>query len=571
MKRMLDYFKPYYGRMAIGLSIKFIGTIMDLFLPWILAHMIDDIVPQNDVRLIIFWGVMMLLCAAAALITNIVANRMASLVARNTTEQIRHDLYKRTMYMSARTTDEFTIPSLISRLTSDTYNMHQMTGMIQRLGVRAPILLIGGICFTLMLDPALAVVMIAVLPLLAAVLISVSKRGVTLYTKQQQATDELVRTVRENFSGIRVIKALSKTAYEKERFSGVNEDLVNKEKKAGITMAVTSPAMNLLLNFSLTIVILIGAYRVNAGYSQPGTIIAFTSYFTIILNSMMMISRMFTILSKGTASARRIADALNSTDDLLLEAHEKTDMDAHINFEDVSFSYSGATANLHNISFSLKRGQSLGIIGKTGSGKSTLISLLLRFYDPDSGVIRINGHDIRSIPDEVIRSMYGVVFQNGFLMAGTIAENIDFGRDIGFDDIQAAAVTAQAMEFISALDDGFSHPLVTKGANFSGGQKQRIQIARALAGKPEVLILDDSSSALDYKTDAALRNAIGNELSGVTTIIVAQRVSSISASDLIMVLDGGSIIGLGTHDELIATCQTYREIDEIQRGEALIK
>lgn len=570
LKTYFTYISPYKKAIALGLTIKFFGTIMDLCLPWILSYMIDDVVPLKNIRLIVFWGVMMLLCAIAAVTTNIIANRMASKVARDSTERIRYDLFLKSLSLSARKTDEFSIPSLVSRLTTDTYNVHHMTGMMQRLGVRAPILLLGSVCITLIMEPVLALIMVAALPLVAAILIIVSKKGIPLYTMQQQATDELVRTVRENYSGIRVIKALSRTEYEKSRFDTTNDQLVQREKKAGITMAAMSPAMNIVLYGALTFIVLAGAVRVQLGLSQVGKIVAFTSYFTIISNSLMMINRMFTNFSKGCASARRICQVLDCSDEMTLASPDIRATENHIEFENVSFSYDGQLPAVTDISFGLKKGQTLGIIGKTGCGKSTLMSLLMRFYDPDSGIIRINGQSVNSIDHQTLSSMFGVVFQNDFLMSGPISENIAFGRDISTEDIENAAVSARAMEFISGLEEGFVAQLTAKGSNFSGGQKQRMLIARALAGTPEILILDDSSSALDYKTDAELRREIAAHRGQMTTIIIAQRVSSISSADLILVMDEGRVIGSGTHSQLLDSCATYAEINEIQMGEALV-
>ena len=566
MKRIFPYLRPYLPRISLGLAIKFTGTIMDLLLPWILSYMIDDVVPLKEVPRIVFWGGAMVACAAVALITNIVANRMASWVAQHTTEALRHDLFSKISHLSCGQIDSFSIPSLESRLTSDTYTVHQMIGMMQRLGVRAPILLIGGIFITLMLEPVLALILIAVLPLIALVIYGVSKKGIPLYTKLQQGVDAMVRTVRENVTGIRVIKALSKTDYEKERFSSVNSEVVRREKTAGITMALTNPLMNLFLNVGLTVVIIVGAFRVDSGLTQPGKILAFLTYFTIILNAMLSITRMFVMLSKGTASAERIREVLDTPEDLALLPSDDMDGAYHIIFDRVTFSYQKKEANLRDISFRLKRGERLGIIGATGCGKSTIVSLLMRLYDADAGEIRIGGQRVEAIPPEVLHTKFGVVFQNDILFADTIAENIDFGRGLSREQIEKAAACAQAMEFIQSLPDGFEHRLTAKGTNLSGGQKQRLLIARALAGDPEILILDDSSSALDYKTDSLLRQALAREYPGVTTIVIAQRVSSILHADHILVLEEGRELGYGTHPELMESCELYREISRSQMG-----
>lgn len=566
MRKILSYLKPYRTKMAVGLFIKFLGTIMDLLLPYILAYTIDDIVPLRDTGLVLLWGAAMIFCSVVALVANILANRMASRVARDTTKAIRHDLFAKISYLSCRQVDEFTIPSLESRLTSDTYNIHKLVGMMQRLGVRAPILLLGGILVTLTLEPTLSLILILILPFISLLVYFVSKKSIPLYTKMQLAVDSMVRTVRENITGIRVIKALSKTDYEKKRFSKVNAEVVKREKKAGVTMALTNPMMNVFLNLGLTLVIIVGAFRANAGLTQPGKIIAFLTYFTIILNAMLMITRMFILYSKGSASAERICQVLDMPEDLKLIPANHLDNGYHIAFEHVSFAYHKGKDNISDISFALKQGETLGIIGATGSGKSTLIRLLLRLYDVDAGTIRISGDDIRGIPPHELHTKFGVVFQNDVLFADTIAANIDFGRRLSAQQIEAAADSAQAKEFIDQLPDGYSHLLTTKSSNLSGGQKQRILVSRALAAHPEILILDDSSSALDYKTDSLLRKALGQKFMDTTTIIIAQRISSILHADHILVLEDGKALGYGTHAQLLQNCESYREISQLQLG-----
>jgi len=571
MKKILTYLKPYLPKMILGLIIKFSGTIMDLLLPWILAYTIDDIIPQKDVRLILIWGVVMIFCSIVALVTNIMANRMASRVAKDTTEAVRHDLFEKISYLSSKQVDEFTIPSLESRLTSDTYNIHQMIGMMQRLGVRAPILLLGGIIVTLSLEPVLSLVLILVLPFIGLLVYLVSKKGIPLYTSLQQSVDFLVRTVRENITGIRVIKALSKTNYEKHRLSDVNAEVVKRDKKAGVTMALTNPMMNLFLNIGLTLVIIVGAYRVNEGLTPPGKIIAFLTYFTIILNAMLSITRMFVMYSKGSASADRICQVLDTPEDLKIESKNHVENGYHIEFNHVCFSYNKGNYNIEDISFNLKQGETLGIIGPTGSGKSTLIRLLLRLYDLDSGNIRIHGDDVRSISQEELHTKFGIVFQNDVLFADSIAVNIDFGRGLSREQIEAASDFAQAKEFINSFSDGYEHMVTAKGSNLSGGQKQRILIARALAAHPEILILDDSSSALDYKTDSLLRKALKLNFKNTTTIIVAQRISSILHADHILVLEDGKALGYGTHEQLMQSCESYKEINIVQMGGGVIE
>lgn len=574
MKKYLKYISPYMGAMGIGLAIKFTGTIFDLLIPYILEYIIDDVAKTKNVKLICVWGGVMVLCSIFAVLGNVIANRMASRVASRTTQHLRHDLFVKTLYLSCTETDKFTIPSLESRLTSDTYNVHQFTGMMQRMGVRAPILLIGGLILTSLMDPVLTLVLLATLPFLAVSVFFISKKSIPLYTKLQNATDDMVRTVRENIQGIRVIKALSKTDYEKRRFDEVNRNLMRREQTAGVIVSTTNPIMNFFLYVGLTVVIVVGAYRVNAGLSETGKILAFISYFTHILNAMLSVTRIFVMYSKFAASMQRISEVLDSETKLeRLDPVGDDEIDPKapfIEFDNVTFSYNGKRDNLKNISFKLERGQSLGIIGATGSGKSTIIALLMRFYDPQGGEIRINGRDIRTLDPDELHSMFGVALQSDFLFADSISENVRFGRDVTDEHLTEALVASQAQTFVSQKDGGEDFMLDIKGANLSGGQKQRLLIARALAAHPDILILDDSSSALDYRTDANLRGAIKDGYETSSKIIVAQRVSSIMSSDIIMVMDSGRAIAVGTHDELTENCEVYREISSSQMGGAIL-
>lgn len=570
MKRILSYLKPYVGRMTLGFLIKFGGTIMDLFLPWILAYIIDNIVPTKNRGHIFLWGGVMIVCAVLAVLGNIAANRMASGVARDTTRRVRHDLFSKISYLSCNQVDRLSIPSLVSRMTTDTYNIHGMIGMMQRLGVRAPILLIGGIIITLTLDPVLTLVLVLLLPVLAVVVICVSKKGIPLYTKHQQSVDSLVRKVRENITGVRVIKALSRSDYEREAFAGINREVVRREKKAAMIMAITSPTMNFVLNLGWVAIIIVGAYRVNLGLCQVGTIVAFLTYFTIILNSLMMITRLFMMYSKAYASAMRIDEVMREDEDMKVLKNkyprEEKETDYHIRFKNVSFSYNGVKNNLTDFSVDIKRGESLGIIGATGAGKSTVIRLLMRLYDITEGEILINGINIKEIDKGILRRMFGVVFQNDTLFEDTVYENISLGRNIPLEKVDRAASYANIKEHIDRMEKGYDSGVAIRGANLSGGQKQRILIARALAGDPKILILDDSSSALDYKTDAQVRHAINENYENTTSIVVAQRVSAVKNLNQIIVLDNGCIIGKGTHDELMESCEIYREIADSQMG-----
>ena len=554
--------------MALTMLIKLSAAWLELMIPDLMETILDVLVPVGDTQRIFIYGGWMALCALGCLCFNILANRMSAVSSGKITLAIRHDLFRQLQNLSARQMDALTVPSAESRLTSDTYNINQLLARLQRIGIRAPILLIGGIFMMVRMDATLALVLIALLPIIGVVVYFVTKHSLPLYTRQQSVLDQVVRTVQENITGIRVIKALSKTEYEKERFHAVNEELTRVDRKAGTVTAITNPTASLTLNLGLTLVVVVGAFRVNNGQMQPGVIVAFLQYFTMILNAMLGVTRIFVMYSKGEASARRVANVLATPADLTVLPEEPPEDGApHIEFRNVTFSYTGIGENLSGLSFSLEHGQTLGILGATGSGKSTILNLLMRLYDPDSGQILIDGRDVRTYPPETLREKFGVVFQNDFIMEGTIADNLRFFRHIGDERLEAAAADAQA-EFIAQKDGGMNAPVQIRGNNLSGGQKQRLLIGRALAADPEILVLDDASSALDYRTDSLLRRALREHYRDTTTVLVAQRISSLRHADLILVLHDGKVIGAGNHAQLMNTCEEYRIIAETQMGDA---
>ena len=567
MGRLKQYLQPYWGYMILTMVIKLLGAVTELMIPDLMETILDEKVPAGDVGSIYLYGGGMLLCAALCLSFNIIANRMSAKSSGKITKAIRHDLFHRLEHLSARQMDALTVSSAESRLTSDTYNINQMLARIQRMGIRAPMLLLGGIFMMLRMDAVLSLVLIALLPIIALVVYFVTIKSLPLYTRQQSVLDSVVRTVQENITGIRVIKALSKTDYEKQRFHTVNGELTTVDQKAGTVSAITNPTASLVLNLGLTLVVLIGAYRVNDGQMKSGVIVAFLQYFTMILNAMLGVTRIFVMWSKGEASAKRVADVLETEEDMaLVPASAPEENPAHIEFKHVRFSYTGIGTNTVDLSFRLEKGQTLGILGPTGSGKSTILNLLMRLYDVDEGQILIDGRDIRSISFGELRQKFGVVFQNDFVMEGSIADNLRFFRELSDEDIAAAAMHAQA-DFIAEKEGGMAAEVQVRGNNLSGGQKQRLLIGRALAGKPEILILDDASSALDYRTDAALRRALREHYRDTTTVLVAQRISSLRHADLILMLQDGSVIGMGTHAQLMESCEEYAYLAQIQMGD----
>lgn len=579
---IFSYLKKYRKMVAAVMTIKLIGTLGELMLPYILEHMIDEVVPIKDMRQIFLWGAVMILLAVLVRQLNVKANRLSVRVSKECTYEIRRDLFWKSINLSGSQLDEFGLPSLNSRMTSDSYNLQSFIQSGQSLGVRAPIMLLGGIVITLTMDMGLASILCILAPIMIAAVVFISVKGIPLYDKVQQSVDDIVRIMRENITGIRVVKALSKEDYEIRRFAKANEKMTKKEIKAGVIMALPGPIMTFVLNVGLTIVVVVGAVRVNNGTTQLGVILAFLTYFNMILMGVMALNRVFMLMSKANASANRIAAVIHTKEELVplpAEQAAVTNREEYIIFEHVSFKYGkqekASAGNfdgeerqkcLENIDFSMKKGGSLGIIGATGCGKTTIINLLMRFYDADEGNIFIDGKDVRTYDKDELHRLFGVVFQNDVIFADSLKENISFGRKVTMQDIKKAAADAKAQEFIEGYEDTYEHRAVIHGTNLSGGQRQRVLIARALAAAPKILILDDSSSALDYKTDAALRKAIREHYADTTTIIVAQRISSIMSLDDIIVLEEGKIIGHGTHEELMKSCKMYQEIYQTQMG-----
>ena len=563
MGTVLGYLRPHGVRVACGVTVKFTAALLELVLPLLLEHIVDVSVPARDLTAIWFCGGIMAALAFGAAFCNITANRMAAWVSMEVTRKLRGDLYNRTQRLSCTQMDRFSTSSLVSRLTNDTYNVHQMFDKVQRGGIRAPMLVLGGLVLTFLLEPALAAVQLAVSLLTFLTIWQVTRRGIPHYAAAQEAGDTVVRIIRENASGVRVVKALACQGRERQRFGEASEAARRAEETAGCVMAAANPLTDLLLNTGLVLVVLAGALRVNAGQMPPGQIVAFLSYFTLIQTATLGIAKVFIRISKGAASARRIEEILLEPEDQLLRTSEAAS-GAELGMEGVSFSYLGVERDLADVSFTLRKGETLGILGPTGSGKSTLAALLMRLYDAGEGIVWVGGRDVSSVPGEERR--FGVVFQNEALLNDSVYENISFLRNIPREDVIAAAKTAQAWEFIERLPEGLDSRLDIRGANLSGGQRQRLLAARALAGRPSVLVLDSADSALDYATAAALRAAIRRDCPGVTLVVISERVASLRSADRILVLEEGRVTAQGTHEELLEHCARYRRIAELQRG-----
>jgi ATP-binding cassette subfamily B multidrug efflux pump len=579
MKLIARYLGKYRKLVALSIFIKLLGTVAELMLPYILEHIIDHVVPIDNLAQVLGWGLMMFAAAVICRQLNVLANRQAIENAHNISYDVRQALFVKTMNLSGGSFDLFGLPSIISRMTSDSYNVQSAVQQFQTLCVRAPMTLVGGVIVSMVMDFQLSLILLVMLPFLLLVILLVSAKGIPMYSKVQQRLDTLIRIMREDIAGIRVVKALSKTEYEKRRFAQANQTLADSDITAATLMALPGPFMQVCVNAGLALVVFFGAQRVNAGQIEPGVILAFLTYFNMIAMGVMGVSRIFMTMSRASASANRI-DAILHTETnqpVLNETQaQKPTGGGFIRFEGVSFCYGGDKADgageeqrekaLSDISFTIKKGESLGIIGPTGCGKSTIINLLMRFYDVDSGGIFLDGRDVRTYDRDDLRKRFGTVFQNDLVFHDTLRENIDFGRGLSDCAIRGAAKNAMAAEFIDEFPFGFGHEACIKGANLSGGQKQRLLIARALAASPEILVLDDSSSALDYKTDANMRGAIEQNYPDTTLILIAQRVSSVMGMDKILVMDNGKCVGYGNHEELLRDCPAYRETYEIQMG-----
>ena len=563
--------KKTWSFILLTMVIKFIGTFLELLIPYVLEYIIDVVAPTKSLKMVLVWGGVMIVLAILCRLFNKTANQRAVTSASKNIYRLRQDLFEKTIYLSSDVIDNITLPSLISRLTSDSYNILSFMQSSQTLGVRAPILLLGGFIVTFSMDRGMAMILAVMAPLIIAIVVFISRKGIPLYTTVQKKLDEVVRIMRENISGIRVIKALGKEKRESHHFEMADKDMEKSEIKAGFTMALPTSIVKVFMNIGLVLVVIIGAVRVSEGTMKPGVILAFLSYFQMIMMGVLTLNRFFLMMSKANASSMRIKDTMDSISSLSIieeESGNEKAKEGYIVFDDVSFSYNGSSNAVSHISFSLERGKTLGIIGGTGSGKSTIINLMMRFYDPQKGNIFVDGKNIKSYELPSLRRHFGVVFQNDFIFHDTISSNIKMGRNISDEDMKKAAENAMAAEFIERYEEGYEHYSAIHGAAFSGGQKQRLLISRALSGDSPVIVLDDSSSALDYHTDSMVRKNILSNHKSSSLVIVAERVSAVMNADEILVLHNGEIIGRGRHDHLMESCDEYRDIYQTQMGEA---
>jgi len=571
MIKLFKYLKPFTLPILAVLVLVFAQTLSELYLPTLMADIVDKGIVNGDTNYILRIGGLMLLVAAGGTVCSIVATFLSSKAAVGFGTILRSKVFSQVESFSLHEFSKIGTATLITRTTNDITQVQMVTIMILRMMVSAPLMMIGGIIMALSEDKPLTLILVVVIPILAAAIGIIAKKGIPLFKLMQVKIDKLNLVLREGLTGIRVIRAFNRIEKENLRFDDANADLTNNAIKVNKIMASLMPIMMLTLNFTTIAIIWFGGIRIDNGSMQVGSLMAFIQYAMQIMFSLIMVSLMFVMIPRAAASAVRINEVLDTVPEINDPEQVKTAdrQRGFVEFNEVSFSYPGAEQPvLSNISFNARPGEVTAIIGGTGSGKSTLINLIPRFYDIDKGRILVDGVDIREMTQENLRSKIGLVPQNTVLFTGTIADNIRYGRDNSTDEeIKRAAATAQATEFVSEMKDGFDSVIAQGGTNISGGQKQRLSIARALVRRPEIYIFDDSFSALDYKTDARLRTALRKEIADSTVFIIAQRVATVMDSDRIIVLEDGQIAGIGDHKELMQNCEVYREIVYSQLSE----
>ncbi|MEH7298899.1 ABC transporter ATP-binding protein [Neobacillus drentensis] len=571
MKFLSKYTKKYWKTFCLAVLFLTFEAISDLLQPTIMAKIIDEGVANRDIHYILKMGGLMLLITALGAVSASTRSILASIVSQSFGTELRSDLFKKIQSLSFKNLDKFDRASLITRLTNDVTQVQVFVNGLMRIFVKAPLLAIGGLIMATRLNLHLSVVLAVVVPIVALLIIFNLKLGFPLFSKVQTALDRVNSVMREYLSGVRVVKAFNRFDVEISKFSKANDHFKDQSVTASRLMATFSPAIMLTVNLGIVVVLWIGGLGVDSGEIQVGHIIAFTNYMTQILFSLMMISMVFNMFVRAKASAGRIDEVFLLEDSFTWDQedlHSQTEK-GRIDFEDVTFAYEGTTGEpiLKYINLTIHPGETVGIIGSTGSGKSTLVGLIPRFYDVNSGTVKVDGENIQRVNPKKLREKIAIVPQKNILFSGSVAENLRWGKeDATEEEMVAAASMAGAHDFINASPEGYHTRIGQGGVNFSGGQKQRISIARALIKRPEILILDDSTSAVDVATEAKIKAALKKYAKGLTCLLIAQRITSIMDADKIVVLDHGELVGVGTHQELIETCKVYQEIYQSQIG-----
>ncbi len=574
MKRLFPFLKPYRLQLTIGPFFKLSEAVLELLIPTLMALLIDNGVNAGNRDYVIKMGILMLVIATCGVIFAYICQYSASIASQGFGTDVRNAMFKKIGTLSFTQLDKLGTPSLINRITGDVNQLQSAVAMLIRLVIRAPFLCVGGLIMAMTIDLKLSIIFMIVIPLFILVLFLVMFKAVPLYKSVQKKLDTLTLVLRENLSGVRVIRAFAGVKREKERFDDKNKDYADTAIRVGKIAALTNPVTTIIMNLAAIPVIYFGGIRVNTGHLSQGEVIAFINYITQILNAMIVVANLVVLYTKAYASALRVGEVLETQPAITYgEKSVGAKSENAVEFKNVSLTYAGSKVPaLDNINLTVRTGETLGVIGGTGSGKSTLVSLIPRFYDVTQGEILLNGIPIKEYSEDALRSTVAIVQQRAALFSGTVADNMRMAKaDVTMEEMRKAADVAQATEFIDRLEDGFDTHVSQGGNNLSGGQKQRLTIARALVKNSPILILDDSASALDYATDANLRRAIKENTDSQTVIIVSQRVNSVKDADRIVVLDDGEIVGIGTHRELIKTCEIYKEIcysqEQIEEGD----
>ncbi len=565
MMKLMAKLKPYWKLVALSILMLSVQSICNLMLPNLMSSIVNDGVETGATQVILQIGVMMLGVALLSAGADACANYFSSKAAMSFGRDLRSITFRKITGYSLHEADKIGTASLITRSTNDILQMQNMIQMQMRMIVNIPLQMIGGIVMAISKDPTLSLVVAAAMPILAVVVVCNIRWVSPLFSVMQKRLDAVNQVLRENLSGIRVIRAFNRITQESKRFNDANKELTDTSLSAFRRMASMMPLTMLVMNAAILAILWFGNIRVSGGAMTTGDLMAFIQYVSQILMSVIMASFMLNMIPRAMASARRIVEVWDMEPEVLDPETPKLPqkgVQGSVKFENVSFQYPGAERPiLENLSFEANPGETVAIIGGTGSGKSTLISLIPRFYDVSTGRITVDGVDVRQMDQHDLRNRIGYVPQKALLFTGSISDNIRYGKKGATEEeIRAAADIAQATSFIENMEDGFDSYLSQDATNVSGGQKQRLSIARAVVRRPEIYIFDDSFSALDFKTDAALREALKPVTRESTVLIVAQRVSTVMNADRILVLDEGKIVGLGTHKELMKDCEVYREI-----------
>lgn len=567
MRRIFSFLKPYKKQLVVGPSFKLLEAILELLIPTLMVSIVDIGVQNKDTSYILKMGGLMLGIAAVGLLSALICQYSASIASQGFGTDVRNALFKHIMSLSSKELDEIGTTGYTTRLTNDINTLQLAVAMLIRLVIRAPFISLGSIVMALYINARLSIIIILTLPILVTIVYFIMKKTIPLYKKVMATLDSLTLVVKENLQGVRVIRAFARRDREKKRFDNLNTDFANMSVKAGRISTLLNPATTLIMNIAIILILYFSGISIKLGNMTQGEIIAFINYISYMVTALLVTANLVILFTRAYTSAQRVSEVFDQSSSITDGGTKEIDKDAEyaVEFDDVFFAYNEGFYVLTDISFKLKRGESLGIIGGTGSGKTTLINLMMRMYDADKGSIRILGKDIKSYNIDALRKSVALVAQKSVIFSGTIEENIRQGNmDATMEDIHEAAKNAEALEFIMKKDDKFSHEIERGGTNLSGGQKQRLSIARALARKPEILILDDSLSALDYLTDSRVRENLSKY--DMTKIIVSQRINSVKNCNNILVLEKGRVIGFGEHSTLMEECEVYQELCRTQLG-----